>query len=250
VHKEDEMTAEQFMDRAERMLAEIRTTQLSAIQEAAHAIADSLASGHVLHYYDRGHCTGEILHRAGGMFAIHHIQPSLTMGGEPPAGREEEPGDPWAENQAVVDYVLRKSRVRRGDVVLVCSVSGGSPEAVGITLGAQRAGALVVAITSPTYSKAITSRHSSGKFLYEVGDIVIDNRGEVGDAMLDIPGVPIRAVPGSGLAWVYIVWSLLAEVMSSLVDRGVAPEVYMSVNLPEGPDYNAEARTRYLEKGL
>jgi uncharacterized phosphosugar-binding protein len=244
------MSADTFMDRAERMLGEIRATQLPAIREAARAIADSLASGHVLHYYDRGHCTGEILHRAGGMFAIHPIRPSLLAGAEPPPGREEEPAAPWAENQEVLDYVLSLSRVEPGDVVLACSVSGGSPEAVGITLGAQRAGAIVVAITSPTYSKAITSRHSSGKFLYEVADIVIDNRGEVGDAMLDIPGIPIRAVPGSGLAWVYIVWSLLAEVMSNLVDRGAVPQVYMSVNLPEGADYNAEARTRYLEKGL
>jgi len=59
------MSAEEFMDRGEEILRRIRTTQLPAIKRAATLIADSLADGGVLHYYDRGHCTGEILGRAG-----------------------------------------------------------------------------------------------------------------------------------------------------------------------------------------
>jgi uncharacterized phosphosugar-binding protein len=244
------MSAEQFMDRGEALLRQIRETQLPTIKEAAEVIAEALAKGGALHFHDRGHCTGEILHRAGGLFAIHPLQPTLQVGGEGVPGRDASNLPIWTEDEAVADYLLSQALVRAGDVVLVCSVSGGSPVAVGLTLAAQRLGATVVAITSPTYSMAINSHHSSGKFLYEVADIVIDNCGVVGDAMLEMPGLTAPVVPGSGLAYVYIAWSLLAQVMRDLTVRGVVPQVYKSVNLPEGPEFNAEARKIYETEGL
>ena len=244
------MSAEQFMDRAEALLGEIRATQVGSIKAAADVVADSLAGGGVFHYHDRGHATGEILHRAGGLFAIHPLQPTIQVGGEGVPGRSAGDVVSWAEDEATADYVLDLGLVREGDVVLVSSVSGASPSAVGLVLAAQRRGAKVVAITSPTYSKAITPQHSSGKFLYEVADVVIDNCGVVGDAMLEIPGLATPAVPGSGLAWVFIVWSLLAQVMRNLTDRGITPQVYKSVGLPDGREFNVAARKLYDERGL
>lgn len=244
------MSAEQFLDYAEELLHEIRDTQLSAVKEAAAMVADSLANGGVLHYYDRGHCTGEILNRAGGLFAIHHIQPNVVIGGETPPLRRDEELRSWGEDEAVLDFMLDQANVKAGDVVLACSVSGGSPTIVGFAMAARRRGAKVIAVTSPTYSKAITSHHSSGKFLYQVADVVLDNRGPVGDAALEIPGIETAAVPSSGLGFVLLTWSLLAEVMRNLVDLGITPQVFKSVNLPEGPDFNARARKAYEEKGV
>lgn len=244
------MSAEQFLDRAEALVREIRETQLDAIKQAGVAIADSLAAGGVLHYYDRGHCTGEILHRAGGLFAIHPLQFGIQAGAETPPSRNASDRPDWAENDEVLDFLLDHAMVREGDIALVCSVSGGSPSAVGVALALRRRGTQVIAITSPTYSKAITSHHSSGKFLYEVADIVIDNCGPVGDAMLTMPGFEIPVVPSSGLAFVTIAWSVLAHAMRTLTERGIAPTVYKSVNLPDGVAYNAEARKVFEEKGL
>lgn len=243
------MSAEQFMDRGAALMHEIRETQLPAIKAAAGLIADTLAEGGVLHYYDRGHCTGEILHRAGGLFAIHPLQPSVQVGGETPPQRTAALKS-WGEDDAVVDFLLDQARVREGDVLLACSVSGGSPQVVSLALRARARGVKVVAITSPTYSKAVTSRHASGKFLYEVADVVLDNCGEVGDAALTIPGLDAPVVPTSGLAFVIIAWSVLAQVMRDLTERGVKPHVYKSVNLPEGPAFNAEARKIFEERGI
>jgi uncharacterized phosphosugar-binding protein len=244
------MSAEQFMDRGAALMREIRETQIPVIKEAATLVADALAAGGVLHYYDRGHCTGEILHRAGGLFAIHPLQPSVGVGGETPPGRSSPDVRRWAEDDAVVDFILDQAHVREGDVLLACSVSGGSPQVVSLALRARARGVKVVAITSPTYSRAIPPRHPSGKFLYQVADVVIDNCGEVGDAALTIPGLDAPAVPTSGLAFVIIAWSLLAQVMRHLTEQGAKPQVYKSVNLPEGPEFNARAREIFEEKGL
>lgn len=244
------MSAEQFMDRGVALMQEIRETQLPAIKDAAALVADALATGGVLHYYDRGHCTGEILHRAGGLFAIHPIQPSVQVGGTAMPGRDASGLKSWGEDEAVVDFLLDQAHVQAGDVLLACSVSGGSPMVVSMALRAQARGVKVVAITSPTYSKAIPPRHSSGKFLYQVADVVLDNCGEVGDAALEIPGLDAAAVPTSGLAFVIITWSLLAQVLRDLTERGIKPQVYKSVNLPEGPAFNARAQEIFDEQGL
>lgn len=246
------MSAEQFMHRGEEILRRIRTTQLPAIQKAAVLIADCLADGGALHYFDSGHCTDELLRRAGGMFAIHPIRVSISIEHSLPPGRSAgvEVLAGWYRDESVVDFAVSHCHFQPGDVLLLCSVSGSNPFAVGLAMGAQERGVKVVAITSPTYSRAIISRHSSGKFLYQVADLVIDNCGEVGDALLDIPGLGTRACPSSGLAFVYITWSLVAEVLSNLTQRGLKPQVYKSVNMPGAREFNEKARQTYERTGI
>ena len=246
------MSAEEFMNRGDEILTRIRTTQLPAIKKAAALIADSLADGGALHYFDSGHCTPELLHRAGGLFAIHPIRVNMSVEHPLPPGRSAKrellPG--WYRDESVVDFAVSHCHFESGDVLLLCSVSGSNPFAVGLALGAQQRGVKVVAITSPTYSRAIESRHSSGKFLYQVADLVIDNCGEVGDALLNIPGLDANACPSSGLAFVYITWSLLAEVLSNLTERGIKPHVYTSVNLSGAREFNEQARAAYERTGI
>ena len=246
------MSAEEFMDKGEEVLRRIRTTQLPVIKEAAALIADSLANGGALHYFDSGHCTDELLHRAGGLFAIHPIRVNMSVEHPLPPGRsaKEELLAGWYRDESVVDFAVSHCHFQPGDVLLLCSVSGSNPFAVGLALGAQERGVKVVAITSPTYSKAIKSRHSSGKFLYQVADLVIDNCGEVGDALLDIPGLDTKACPSSGLAFVYIAWSLIAQVLRNLTERGLKPHVYKSVNLPGAREFNERAREAYERTGI
>lgn len=47
----------------------------------------------------------------------------------------------------------------------------------------------IIALTNVSYSMSTTSRHSSGKRLCELADVVIDNHGDVGDAAVRIDGV-------------------------------------------------------------
>ena len=246
------MSAIEYMRRADEILAEIQETQLAAITAAAGLIADSVSAGGALHYFDSGHCTGELLGRAGGLFAIHPIKVTAAVEHPLPPGRSRsEPARRgWYQDEHIVDYVVDQCHFRAGDVLLLCSVSGSSPFSVDLALGAQKRGVKVVAITSPTYSKAIKSRHPSGKFLYEVADLVIDNCGEVGDALLEMPGLDTKACPSSGLAFVYITWSLVAELVRNLTERGVKPHLYRSINLPGAWEFNEEARKGYESSGI
>lgn len=48
----------------------------------------------------------------------------------------------------------------------------------------------VIALTSKAFSDQVSSRHSSGKNLKDIADVVIDLKCELGDACLSMPNVP------------------------------------------------------------
>ena len=248
--------AQEFMDTGESVLRHIRETQLDRIVEAGRLIADALAAGGALHYFDTGHCTDEILHRAGGLFAINQIQVNLSVSHPlPPAHRgQEQPelSDFYRRHQdeSILPFVVTNCHFRSGDVLLIHSVSGRNALPVGLALGAKAKGVKVVAITSYAYSQAVEPNHSSGRKLYQIADIAIDNCGHAGDAALEVEGLDTRACPTSGLAFVYIAWSLIAQVIEELLKRGVKPHVYRSVNLPDGREFNQRARQEYQRTGI
>ncbi|PKO22560.1 MAG: hypothetical protein CVU38_08810 [Chloroflexi bacterium HGW-Chloroflexi-1] len=245
------MSAEKFMDAGEEILRKIRATQLPAIKEAAALIADSIAHGGALHYFDTGHCTGELLGRAGGLFAIHPLQVNINISHPKPPTHPEKEAKSWYDDQRVREFALDQAHFQKGDVLLLGSVSGSKSYAVSLAMEIRERGVKVIAITSPTYSKAIPSQDpSAGQFLYQVADVVIDNCGEVGDVLLDIPGLDTKACPSSGLAFVYIAWSLIAQVLSNLTERGIKPQVYKSINLPEGREFNEKAKQAYERAGI
>jgi len=248
--------AQEFMDAAESLLRRIRETQLERIMEAGQLIADALAAGGALHYFDTGHCTEELLHRAGGLFAINPIQVNLSVSHPlpPPCRDQEQPelADFYRRHQdeSILPFVLANCHFRPGDVLLIHSVSGRNALPVGLALGAKEKGIRVVAITSRAYSQAVEPNHSSGKKLYELADIAIDSCVPVGDAILQVDGLDTGACPSSGLAFVYIAWSLIAQVIEELLRRGIKPHVYRSVNLPDGREFNRRAQREYERTGL
>ena len=70
---------------------------------------------------------------------------------------------------------------------------------------------------------------------------MIDTRGPVGDAVVEVQGLSTAICPLSGLLNVAAVWALEAATVEALLARGVTPAIYRSVNLPDGFAYNAEA---------
>ncbi len=249
------MSADRWFTCAEDVLTRVRTTQATAIRQAAVRIAEAAAAGGGLHIYDTGHCSQEPLHRAGGLLMLHDLRlglnlvtaPSPKRAAEVAARQREERGQ---TDEALADLAVRRSALAPGDVLIVNSVSGKSTLPVQVSLSAKQRGVHVVAITNVTYSRSVPSLHSSGKKLFEVADVVIDNCGVIGDAALDVEGLDTRVIPTSGLTFCYIIWALVAEVIAQVQARGLRPHVYRSVNLPDGEAFNARAEAEYRETGI
>ena len=68
------------------------------------------------------------------------------------------------------------------------SVSGKTANVVELALQARAHGLTVIALTALAYSSQLASEHPSGKRLYEVADLALDNHAPFGDAMLAVEG--------------------------------------------------------------
>jgi uncharacterized phosphosugar-binding protein len=253
--KETRMSAASWFEQCDEVLSRIRTTQAEQIRRAAEMIADAAQAGRGLHFHDTGHCSHEAIHRAGGLCMLSPFRFSLGIEGRPAPKRTAQVAERQSQTRGGTEEELASLAVRRsamspGDALIVSSVSGKSASVVEVALAAQRLGVKVLAITNVAYSRAVESLHSSGKRLCEAADVVVDNCGVVGDAILNVEGVDTGVAPTSGVAFCYIIWAIVSEAVAQMIARGLHPHVYRSVNLPDGEEFNARAEAGYRETGV
>lgn len=240
-----------YYEKMKATLEVIEKTQSETILMAAKAVADRLENGGMWHVLDTGHMLmHEGVGRTGGMMALRPI--SITC-------EVNNPTRPRViENKATVYYtqvdgfarfVLNRANLTRGDVLIIGSVSGYEVFPVDVALTAKEMGVTTIAFTSLSYSKTLTSRHSSGKKLYEACDIVLDNCAKAGDAIVPIEQLGIEACPSSGMGAAYLMWALQVSVMEEMLNRGRTPSVYMSNHAPGATEHNRTALANYNKLG-
>ena len=108
-----------------------------------------------------------------------------------------------------------------------------------MALRAKGAGCTVIAITAPSYASQGASKHSSGKRLHEVADIVLDNHADPGDAAISLPGLAPRIGPLSTVVGSALLQARVVQTAANLLARGEMPPVFISSNLPGGAEHNA-----------
>jgi uncharacterized phosphosugar-binding protein len=220
------------------ILDNVINSQAASLDAARDALAEALGNNHLLYVAGSGHShllAEEVFYRAGGVAQAQAIlDPDLMLhlGAERSTLLEREEGR--------AERVLADYPVGPGDVVVIASNSGRNAYPIEMALAAKARGATTIALTSLHHAKQTTSRHHSGKLLYQVTDLVLDNRGEYGDASLEIAGRSVRMGPTSTLVGVFILNTLLAEAVNLLSSRGVEIDVYQSANM-QGAERDAEA---------
>ena len=220
------------------IIDEVLGTQAASLDAARDALAEALANNHLLYVAGSGHShllAEEVFYRAGGVAQAQAILDQdlmLHMGAERSTLLEREPGR--------AEHVIANYAVGPGDIVVIASNSGRNAYPIEMALASKARGATTIALTSLRHAKQTTSRHPSGKLLYQVTDLVLDNGGEYGDAALPIFGREVRMGPTSTMIGVFILNTLLAEAVDLLAARGVDIDVYQSAN-KQGAEHEAEA---------
>jgi uncharacterized phosphosugar-binding protein len=250
------MSATNYFNAADQVLATVRKTQIENIKRAAEAIAAALADKKMWHFLDQGHTGEEFVGRTGGMIALNPIKINLDVHHQMslPAFRAGQSSAfdyaAYRKGDVPMDFILDKCGIAPGDVMMIHSVSGSRGMPISLAIGAKARGATVIAITSLTYSKSLEPVHPSGKRLYEVADLVIDDCGPVGDTLLKIEGMEEEICASSGLSFVYIMWALEAEICAILTQRGITVHVYRNANLPGAQQVNEGIVKAYAEMGV
>jgi uncharacterized phosphosugar-binding protein len=236
------VSAEAFMAKTSEILEEIRSSQLDAIKRAGRGVATASRDGRRVWAFGTGHShliAEELFGRAGGWTDIRAVlEPSMMLheGLAKSSAFERLPG--------VADALLKTTGVGEGDVVIVISNSGRNAVPVEFAAGARERGATVVAITSLAHSQSVESRAPSGQRLFAVADIVIDNGGEPGDALIELPGIPARVGATSTIAGSVIAQAIVCEAAANFIEWGERPPVLMSNNVEGAEEYNAELLAR------
>lgn len=248
------MLSQVYFANMKKVLQQIEETQLEAIDRAAGAIVDSLLAGGVWHLLDTGHMLmHEAVGRTGGMMAISPVHLKLEVN-NPTRYREQavtaKKNVFFDQIQGLPEFIVNKSNMLPGDVLMIGSVSGINVLPVETAIRAKRLGLTVIVLTSVEYSSFLEPQHPSGKRLYEVGDIVLDNCSKVGDTLVYVEELGQGICPSSGIAASYIMWGVQSRVVELLLERGKMPNVYISNHMPGADEHNRRAWARYEKEGI
>lgn len=226
-----------------RVLSEIQRTQAEALDKAADLICASLVADGVVHVFGSGHSqlvAEETFHRAGGLVPVNLMAEPFLSPLTPPrkSGQLE-------RLSGIAAILLDYHEPRPSEVLVVISNAGINPVPIELALGAKERRLTVISITSLRHAQAVASRHPSGKRLFEVADLVIDNCGEPGDSVISYPELSEKVGPTSLVAGAFIVNSIVCGIVERFIAKGLVPPVYLSANLPGGNEHNRRLEAKY-----
>lgn len=215
-----------YRDQVVGILDRTVASQRDAFDAARDVVATALATDRLVYVAGSGHShliAEEAVYRAGGIAATQPIlDPDLMLHVSATGSTRLE----CQTDRAV--KVLADYGVMHGDVVVVASNSGRNAYPIELALAARARGATTVALTSLRHTQSVTSRHPSGKRLFEVSDIVVDNGAEYGDGRLPLSS---RGLCMGPIVSMFIINAIMAAAVDRLMDRGVAVDVYQRTKM-------------------
>ena len=142
------------------------------------------------------------------------------------------------------EVLLELYPFKKGDVIVMTSNSGRNALLIELGLRLKELGVSIIAITALDASKNSTSRHESGLRLFELADVVLDNRSVYGDASLS-HNDEIKTGPTSTIMSCFIVQLLVSAFVQLEVEKGGDVPVFRSSNIDGGDAYNEKLFDRY-----
>ncbi len=238
---------ERYQGAVDELFAKVRATQSENIQKAGELVANSVENGgniylaNICHYMEH-----DLIYRGGGPIFYKHFSMNLSVEAN---GRARDRSDLGINSEGLgARYALSAGNIRPGDVLFVCSVSGRTKSVVELAYEAQKMGVHVIALTSMEYAVAVDPVHSSGKKLYEIAELTLDNCAPAAEAMLEVEGIEAKFAAASGIASDYIMWSLTAVAVDKMLKDGYTPGILKSANFPGGNDYNKTVVEPHYDK--
>jgi uncharacterized phosphosugar-binding protein len=228
--------ATEWMQNAVAVMNQIQETQTEAIRRAAEAMADSIEAGRWVHTFGCGHATipvEEMYPRIGGFVGFHPmVELPLTfftrIVGE--MGVHQFLYLERAEGYGV--EIMKGYNFDPRDTMWIFSHTGINNVNIDVALEAKKRGMKVIAYGSAAAAKGKTTRHSCGKTIFDIADIVVDSCAPVEDASVPLKNHQDKVGPVSTMAFVSCVWMTVCTVAEILSDRGVKLFIHPSHNIP------------------
>ncbi len=221
-----------YFNAIESIQKQIRDTQMENIETASQKFADAISHEGLVHVYGSGHsrmAVEEVFPRYGSFPGFHPIvELSMTYHNQV-VGANGQRQAMFIENvEGLAEQILKNFVFKPQDVFLLFSTSGVGNVVVEMAMGAKARGMFVVAVTAVENCLKTPVKHTSGKRLIDVADLVIDTCVPLGDAVVRIPNLTTPVSPTSTIANTLIVNLIKARVAQLLTEAGQPPLVLTS----------------------
>lgn len=231
---------EKYYEEINSIEEKIFNTEGNVIEKVAEQMALVLKNKQQIFLFGCGHShilVEEAFYRAGGLVPVSPIFDTALMLHDGAAKSSH-----LEKKEEYGSWVMDRVNMEKGDMLFIFSNSGINGCPIEIAARAKEKGAIVVAISSIEYVNKEKSRHSSGKYLIDFADFVINTHVPHGDALVEIEDNKIA--PGSTISGA-LIWNMLISQLSEEEEKlGVEKEYFVSGNIEGG----AELNQRYLKK--
>jgi uncharacterized phosphosugar-binding protein len=223
------------MDIVRKKLDEIAATQSAVIEQAVTAVVKSVMGGGLVYLFGTGHShmlAEEGHYRAGGLVPVCPILNSALMlheGAVVSTVMERISG--------LSSAILKQYQPTEQDVLIMFSNSGVNTVPVEMAMAAREYGLTIIAVISKEYAGQAKAG-PTGRKVADIADIIIDNQGVPGDALVEIGQTGLKTGPLSTIAGAFILNSILTEAAYRIAEKGQTPPIYISANIPGAAEHN------------
>lgn len=231
------MLKNEYLETVQNLVKESKK-QMDNIEIIGKEIANCIINGGIVHTFGSGHSdmiAREITGRAGGLVPVSKIT-------DPMLGKAERI-EGYAE--VLINEYEKNYGIEEGEIIIIISNSGRNALPIEMCLEAQKKGLKTIAVTSLSYSRQVSSRHSSGKKLYEIADYVLDNYVELGDTLVRIPGSNLESGAGSTIMGALLVNMTMLSAIEEIAKNGKELPILKSMNMDNADDYNDKLLKKY-----
>ena len=230
------MLALQWLENTRSVMSAIEQTQQDYIQKAARVMADSIEAGRWVHTFGCGHATipvEEMYPRIGGFVGFHpmiELPMTFFTGITGQMGIQQFLFLERAEGYGVA--IMKGYEFDPRDTMWIFSHTGINAVNIDVALEAKKKGMTVVVCGSAAEAAGKVTRHSCGKTIFDLADIIIDTCVPAVDASVNLKNHFDKIGPLSTMAFVTTVWMTITTVAEILADRGVHLHIHPSHNVP------------------
>lgn len=229
-------------------IQEVLEKQADNIRKAGALMADAIEADKLISVYGGGgHTTlvmGEMFFRAGGLSNINPImETGLSVFNQ---------SLKYLELERCVNYgaaIMKYYDLKKDDLLIIFHNIGINAATIDAALEAKKNGVKIIAVSSSYWQNEMPAdhfiRHPSGKNLFDLADVCIDDYNPVGDSAVKVPGFDTAIAPISNVVDFTIAHMLEIECVRECVARGITPPVWRSANAPGGDEFNAALIKKY-----
>lgn len=249
------LLAKQWLDNARNVMDNIEQTQMENIKKAAEIMAASIEAGRWVHTFGCGHATlpiEEMYPRIGGFVGFHPmVELPLTFFTNIVGGMSVHNFVFLERVEGYGKEIMKGYNFDKRDCMWLFSHTGINAVNIDVALEAKKLGMKVIVFGSAKEADGKQTRHSSGKNIFELADIIVDTCVPIQDASVSLKNHYDKIGPVSTMAFITAVWMTVTTVAEILADKGVKLYIHPSHNVPgdtTAKERLTEALTEYKRR--